>query len=474
VTAARGDPDLIVLGAGPAGTAAAIEADALGLATLLLDEAPAAGGQVHRAPSPALLSRPADAEARAGDAMRHALAASGVVHRPACRVWSLARGFRVTALGPDGPEDHEAPALILATGATERVLPCPGWTLPGVFGLAAATILLKAEHILPGRRVVVAGTGPLLALVAAKLLAAGAEVAAVVDARPRADWLRAAPALAARPDLLARGLGWLARLAAARVPVLAAHAVARIEGTGRVERVAVVPLAAPDGPPRVFDADAVCLGHGLLPATEASRLLGARHVFDAARGGWVPELDAARRTSLRGLYACGDGAGLAGAAAAPLSGRLAALAAARDLGRLDESAFAARAAPLRAALARAARFGRAMAALSEPPPALLDLVAPDTLVCRCEGVTRGALERAVAAGAATLNEIKAATRCGMGPCGGRVCAEPAALLLARATDRDRAAIAPATARPPLRPVPLGALAGGFRYEDLPIPEPAPL
>ncbi len=457
--------DLIIIGGGPAGAAAAVEASALGLATILLDEAPAAGGQVHRAPSAALL----DAPAGEGAALRAALAASTARHLPSRRVWMLTRDFRVSAIGPDGPEEFRAPALILATGTTERVLPIPGWTLPGVFGLAATTLLLKAEGVLPGRRVVVAGTGPLLALVAASLLDAGAEVVAVVDAQPRAAWIAALPQLARRPDLLARGAGWVMKLLAARVPILSAHAVTRIEGEGEVARVHVAPLGG--GAPRVLGCDAVCLGHGLQPATEAGRILGAAHVHDAARGGFVPVLDADFMTSIPGLFACGDGAGLEGAAAAPLSGRIAALSAARHLGRaVPEPHLAA----LRVAHARAAGFGRAMAALAEPPAALLGLITPETLVCRCEGVMRAAVERAVTRGASTLIEIKAATRCGMGSCGGRVCTEGAARVLAAATGQDRAAIAPATARPPLRPVPFDAISGGFDYDELPIPAPAPL
>ena len=135
--------DVIVLGAGPAGTAAAIEAASQDLAVLLLDEAPEAGGQVHRAPSPALAG-PRDPEWRAGDALRAALAASSVTCRFGQRVWLLERGYGVTALGPEGTERHEAPALILAAGATERLLPTPGWTLPGVIGLAAAGFGLTA------------------------------------------------------------------------------------------------------------------------------------------------------------------------------------------------------------------------------------------------------------------------------------------------------------------------------------------
>jgi hypothetical protein len=167
-----------------------------------------------------------DADRRAGDALRAALKASGAEVRTGCRVWGVGGGvlvpagaaaapFRLDALAPDGRSFHvEARALVVCAGTHERIIAFPGWTLPGVMGLAAATILMKAQGVLPGRRVVVAGAGPLLFAVAWKLVKAGADVPAVVDLAGRAEWARALPALAARPDLLARGAAWRAGLRA--------------------------------------------------------------------------------------------------------------------------------------------------------------------------------------------------------------------------------------------------------------------
>ncbi len=469
-----GRHDLIVVGAGPAGTAAAIEATTRGLDTLLIDEAPTAGGQVYRAPAPGIQDRHEGADHQAGAVLRAALAASGVTCAFAHRVWLIEHGFAVHALGPDGPMTARSEALILATGAIERFVPIPGWTLPGVIGLAGATVLLKSQAMLPGRRVVVAGSGPLLALVAAGILNAGGEVAAVVDAAPRAAWLSRLPALLSRPDLAARGAGWIARLMASRVPILSGHALSRIAGSDGVDRAFVVPLGRTGAVPREIACDAVCYGHGLLPCTEATRLLGATHDFDPALGGWAPRIDPDQRTNLPLLYAAGDGAGVLGAEAAPLLGRLAALAALHDLGRLDRAGWQSAAAPLHRQRARASRFGRAMATLVQPTARTMALVTPETIVCRCEGVVRARLDEAIEAGAVTMNDLKAATRCGMGPCGGRVCADAAATLIAAGTGRPRATIAEPTARPPLRPVPFAALAGDFQYDDLPIPAPAPL
>ncbi len=468
--------DLIVLGAGPAGATAAIKARALGLSVAVIDEAPEAGGQVYRAPSAGLARAPADPELKKGDDLRAKLTASGAALHMNQRVWSLTAGFSVTAVGPDGPLTLEAPNLIVAAGAVERHIPVSGWTLPGVIGLAGATILLKSHGVLPGRRVVVAGSGPLLLLVASKIVAAGGEVAAIVDAAPRAGWFARLGSMAARPDLMAKGAGWLLQLLKARVPIHSGAAIRAIHGTDGVTSVEIGRIDGdwqPVGYPfQTIEADAACIGFGLLPSTEVTRLLGARHRYEPTLGGWVPEVDAALETSVPGLFIAGDGGGVRGADAAPLSGELAAIGVARRLGRGRDLERQAAATTTR--WRRSARFGAAMSALAMPPPGAAALIDAKTTVCRCEGLTRATLDTAITAGARTLADLKAMTRCGMGPCGGRVCGEAAAMLICAATGLSRETIGQPSARPPLRPVPLAAITGAFNYDDLPIPAPVPL
>ncbi|WP_198370790.1 (2Fe-2S)-binding protein, partial [Roseomonas rosulenta] len=295
--------------------------------------------------------------------------------------------------------------------------------------------------------------------VAAKVLAGGGAVAAVVDAATTGEWLRALPALAARPDLLAQGVRWRARLLAARVAVLQGASVSAAEGDGVLARVQVGD--------RAFVADALCIGHGLVPATEAARTYRARHAHRPEDGGWVPVLDAQQRTSVPLLYAAGDGAGVRGAAAAPASGRVAARAALQDL-------CLASAAEPDAALERAQRAGAAMARMMALRPTLIEAIPSDTIVCRCEGVTRSMIDVAAADGAATLNQLKHFTRCGMGPCQGRMCGEAAGALLATARGVPVAEVGFATGRIPLRPVPMEAILGAFDYGDIPVPAPAPI
>ena len=468
------EPDLIVVGAGPAGVEAALAASRAGVDTLIVDEARCAGGQIYRSLPETFLVRDEAAlgpDHAAGEALRASLSASRVRTAFGYRVWRIAPDFTVEAAGADGAQRWRPRAVLAATGAYERVVPFPGWTRPGVLGLAAATILFKSQQVLPGQRIVVAGCGPLLAAVAVAILAAGGEVAAVIDLAGRGEWLSTLPALAARPDLLGRGLRWASTMRKAGVPLLFRHAVARVEGDDdAVTAIAVRPVGA-DGSPvagaaeRMIEADTLVVGHGLVPSTEISRVLRAKHVFRPERGGWIVDCDPSQRTSVPGLYACGDGTGISGAAAAALEGRIAGTTVAFDLEFIDRATYARDVREIRRALRPAARFGAAMARLMAPRPGLVDAIDPQTIVCRCEDVRRASIEDAIASGAFDLNQIKSWTRAGMGPCQGRLCGETIGALAA-AHWGGRSAVGQWTGRLPLRPIPMAAIIGDYRYEDI--------
>jgi len=473
--------DVLVIGAGPAGARAALRAQACGLGVLLVDENHDAGGQVWRPIPPGFARAPGSApsaEARDGDALRAELRRAGVRCLFGHKLWNVGTSLRADLIGPEGSVSWQPRALIAATGTTERVVPFPGWTLPGVIGLAAATILLKSQNMLPGRRTVVAGAGPLLLAVAIGILKAGGEVVAVLDLASQGDWLRTLPSLAGRPDLLWQGLQWQVRLRAAGVPVLYRHGIRSVEAVGagfeiRTQRVDVSGQPVANATASVFAADAVTVGHGLVPGTDITRLLRARHRYAVELGGWVAEADADGRTSVAGLYVAGDGAGIAGAAAAGAHGELAALACAHDLGRLDAAAHGRERDRLQPHWRQSARFGRAMAGLMALRDGAVAGIAPDTVVCRCEDVTRAEIDAAARDGARDMNQLKAWTRCGMGPCQGRSCGDVAGALLALHVG-SREAAGCFTGRAPLRPVSLAEVAGEYSYADIPIPKAAPL
>jgi hypothetical protein len=352
---------------------------------------------------------------------------------------------------------------VIASGAYERAVPLPGWTLPGFMTTGAAQTLLRAYQVLPGKRVLVSGNGPLNVQVAAELVRAGGAVAALCETAPR-PWPGRAPALArmgaAAPELLVQGARYVRALRAAGVPVLYGHAVIAAVGAGRVERATVarldrqgVPVA---GSERTFEVDAVCAGFGFLPSNELARSLGVSHRFDPLLRQLVAVRTPAGKTSVEGVWVAGDGGGTGGARVAEAAGTLAGLDAARSLGLEPPSSAGARSAGRR--LRRGERFQRALAALYAAAPLLDQLARPETLVCRCEEVPLAAVEQELQAGTATSGAVKRVTRAGMGRCQGRYCGPVLVELAARAHTRapdEWSGFAPA---PPFKPLPAGVIA----------------
>lgn len=470
--------DVAVLGAGPAGAHAAIAARAYGLEVAIIDESPRAGGQVYRAPH----FQPSETEIRnnpdlnAGEAMRRRLDESGADMMFGHRLWFASQSLSLSTVSKSGPHWMQARALIIATGTTERVIPVPGVTLPGVIGLAAATILLKAHAALPAGPVVIVGMGPLLYAVAAGILSGGGKVAAVVDLLRPSEWLRSVPALSRRPDLLRRGVGWISALKRNGIPLLFGHTVAEIQGDDRVASVKVVPVDKrwlPNGQAKHFDASCVAIGHGLTPATETARLIGVRHSFQPERGGFVPDMAGVTDTDIPGIYIAGDCAGISGAAAAEHAGTLAGMAAARDIGALSQSRFNEESGPVSARLKKARTFGNAISQLMTLRPGLAQAIPQDTIVCRCEDISRRQIDRAASDGACEINQLKSTTRCGMGPCQGRMCGDAVRELLSIAGNTPREAVGIWTARTPLRPLSVDELVGDYEYRDIPKITPLP-
>lgn len=445
--------DIAIVGAGPAGARAALAARRCGCSVLLIDEYAAPGGQVYR--------REAAPKPRSpGEGLRAELREANIETLLNHRVFSVQRnaGFELLAYGPDGTIAIQSDVLIAATGGIERIIPFAGWTLPGVIGLGAVTVMTKSHGVAPGERVVLAGCGPLLYYAAALVMQRGSIPAAVVDSWSFADWMKLAPALALQPALLAQGAAWMAQLRFAGVPVYSSHVVVKAEGKAAVSSVVISRIddrGGPTGPAVHIAADALAVGSGLVPNTEITRLLGAAHVFDRNTDAWTAVTDANGQTSVAGLYLAGDGAGILGAAAAELSGTMVGHAVAHRIGRLSTTQFEQATVGIRAKWHRLSAAGRGFAALTRPRPDAWQAVSGDTVVCRCEDVTRGEIEAAAAGGAGTLDQLKVWTRCGMGACQGRYCGETAAALLAPA---DRSLAGMQKVRLPLRPVPLAAFA----------------
>ncbi len=483
-----GSTDILVIGAGPAGVAAAVTAADLGLRVMLVDELPVPGGQylAQDPKSQELTGRsdfipnlhpnlhPSRAERQGRDLLRR-LQAAAVDWLPGALLWCLSGDLSADIYSHGATGRVAAGAVILASGAREQFIPFPGWTLPGVMSSGAAQLLAKRYGLKPGRRVLVAGSGPLLLPVAARLLAPNAsrseatEVVGVLEAAHLDLWLRCGMSLlrgAAAPgnrDRLGEAVRYLAALARARVPYRFGRAVTAALGDDRLEAVTVSRVDALGSPipgtAETIPADTLGISFGMVPNLELAQLAGATLAFDAARGGWLPDIDAFLETSVPGLFVAGETAGVAGAEAALLEGRLAALAAAHRLGRISEGELQCEQAASAGRRASALRFGAVMNTLFAPPAGSHAITTDDTIVCRCEEITAGDVRAAVAAGAMTLDALKTRIRVGQGPCQGRTCGPILARLIAAETGTALPAAGQFRVRPPVKPVPLAALAG---------------
>ncbi len=454
---------ILVVGAGPAGQHAALAARAAGAPVTLVDERGSLGGQYFKplAKAHRHLAEP-DAQASAGLALAAQVRESGAEILSGAAVWGAFAPDEVAVAMPEGGTRFLTPRrIILATGAHERAVPFPGWTLPGVMTTGAGQTMVRAWRVAPGRRVVVAGNGPLNLQLAVELLEAGVEVVALAESAPAPRDPVALLAMArTAPDLVLRGLRDRLRLLRAGVPVLHGHVVLRAEGEDGLARVVLARRDAAGrsmpGSERVLEADALCCGYGFHPQGELARALGCAQRWDAARRMLVTERDVTGRSSLAEVFVVGDCAGLGGARVAAAEGHIAGATAAADLGHAPDARALARA---QAALDRARRFQSALWRLYRAPDPGLALAAADTPVCRCEGVTLGALEEAVAA-APDPGAAKRATRCGMGRCQGRYCGTLLATAVASARGCEPEEALFLAPRAPAKPVALRDIARG--------------
>lgn len=414
--------DVAVVGAGPAGIAAAISAAEAGAAVLVIDAVVAPGGQIwrHRDRS-TLPARARQWLARLDDCGARALLGATVVDARRDRGVELDVEQGTSALRV------EARRLVVATGARERFLPFPGWTLPGVVGIGGAQALLKSGASFADRRVAIAGTGPLLVAVADALAGAGATLVLVAEQSRRRAVVGAALGLAMRPGLAVQAARH--RLAFARARYRVGTWVTRAEGEGegdaRLRAVRVTNGRATWSVP----CDVLCTGYGLVPGTELARLLGCR----VERG--AVAVDEWQGTSIADIFCAGETAGIGGVDVALAEGVIAGLSAAGRHALVSASTRRARDRARRAT----ARLDRAFALR----PELLQLAEPDTIVCRCEDVRSSAVDPRWSPRQARLY-----ARVGMGPCQGRICGTALETLYGWMPDPPR---------PPLEPMLISTL-----------------
>ena len=459
--------DVLVVGGGPAGMAAAAQAAAAGLSVTLVDERVTLGGQIFKRMGPGFEVRDPKTIGRdyaAGSKLIASVTAARVTVRLRTSVLAIEGLTAIVCEEESRTSAIEARRIILAPGAYDRPVAFPGWTLPGVLTAGGAQTLVKTQRVLPGQRIVFAGSGPVAVAFPAQLHHYGARIALVCEAGPPpgpGDVVAMLKATFGNLSLLRDALAYRSELLRARIPLRYRRIVVAAEGDGRVESVV---HAAVDRDWRVVPGteeriacDTLCLGYGFLPSVELLRLAGCALGEDEDRGGAVARLDPWMRTSVEGIHAAGDGTGVEGSLVAIDEGRLAALGAALDLGALTAERADSEARAPRKRLSRRREFRTALNRMHRVGAGIYELSTRDTVICRCEEVTRATLEPALAA-SADPGVVKGLTRAGMGLCQGRNCQRTIAGLIAQRHGIALAKLEAANPRLPARPIPLGAIA----------------
>lgn len=459
--------DVSIIGAGPAGLSAAIELARHGVRSAVYDENPKVGGAIFRQAGRQTSYHPVQEEKSSlrGQALFAELEKwkQWIDLELDCQVVGILGNDRDIYAERKGkvfrfPRNR----VIVATGCYERAQPFPGWTLPGVMSVGGAQLQVKSGLVKPGSRVVLVGTGPLLLVAAKQMHLAGIQVLGVFEAGRRTQLLAGFLQLFADLDLLREGVGYLNYLKLHRIPVHYGFGVVEAGGTDRLERVTLAPYSRQWQPePRKFltiEADCLGVGYGYVPRIQLTQMMACRHDYDPVTGAYAVYADSWQRTSVPGIYAAGDNAGVLGSKAALHEGQLAALACLMDMKQISEEEAAQRAIPAKKRLQRIRRFQGAFQGFSRRKYGLLELPNGETIVCRCESVSKATLDAAISAAPGDITTLKMMTRIGMGECQGKMCGNFCMEYVARKQRIEPCAVGLLTPRFPLSPLPMSCFA----------------
>jgi len=447
--------DVAIVGAGPAGMSAAIRLRELGATVVVIDEQPSPGGQIFRGIERNVRSPVFGALGRdyqKGQALAAAFRASGVEYLPSTQVWQIEGAWNLFLTSEGKARRITARAVLLSNGAQERPVPFPGWTLPGVMTVGAAQILLKSGGMLPEGKVWIAGAGPLPLLYATQFLNLGGRIAGYLDtsASPRLSALCRLPRGWRDFGGLLKGMRWLRAIKRSGMMVRGISDL-RAEGDHRLTHLTWEAA----GKRHRVEADVLLVHEGVVPRIHETLALDCAHYWNEDQEYLAAKLDRWGETSREGLFVAGDAGGIGGWLAATISGEIAALGIAGRLGISSETDELRQAAKLDQRRERALALRPFLDAMYPPPRNRLD---DDVIACRCEEVTAGNIRAAARNSPADPNAVKAATRCGMGPCQGRQCGYTIQALLAEVHDLPTKEVSFFHIRPPLKPITLGEIA----------------
>jgi len=457
--------DVLIIGNGFAGIVAANRLAAAGVDMVLVDENIHIGGQLLRRLPERLGSAAnhADYLKKAGQRFIAGVKSKKITVMNRTRVLGIYPGREVLI------EENEkkvrtlkAEHIILATGAREKFLPFPGWTLPGVISGGAVQVLIKGSGVLPARELLIGGSGLFLFSVAYECLKAGAGVRAVLERTGVADKLPLAAQLPMQLPKLSEGVRFLSKILFSGVALRFRQRVLEARGSGRLEQVVAAKVDALGkiipGREKTYAIPLLAVSNGFAANVELAQMAGCEIEFLDERGGWVTTTSDDLETSVPCIYAAGEITGIAGALKSINEGEIAALAILNKMGKMGEADFHLRLKKLLSARRRHLRFGKYFNLLYRIPAEDYLAIPDETLICRCEDVTMGELRKAVANGYDTPATLKIALRTAMGDCQGRTCGPIVYDILAALTGRSQAAMTPLVVRPPVKPVAIDSLA----------------
>ncbi len=450
---------LLIIGGGPAGLAAATVATSHGISCALLDEQPAPGGQIYRSieSAPEQRAKKLGSEYQHGQDLVAEFRKCDADYFPRTQVWSLNAQLEVGILHDDKSKIISADQILVASGAMERPVPFPGWTLPGVMQAGAGQILFKSAGVIPSDGVVLAGSGPLLLLLAWQYINCGVDIKAILDVTPFSNYLLSLPklprALLAH-HYLTKGLVYQKDLTLAGVSTKFGVSNIKAEGDDLLQSVRYRHF----GREHTIETDLLLTHFGVIPHIWLTQAAGCEHQWDSSQQCWRPQHDQWGNTSIEGIIVAGDGAGINGARSAEHAGRLAGLQALFALGILTPAERDKQSVNVRKWMQDERHIRPFLESYFAIPQTILATDDNDTIVCRCEEITAGQIREAVKNGHHSSNDVKFMTRCGMGPCQGRQCANAVAHIVADAGGQAVSLTSHYRGRPPVTPLTLEQLA----------------
>ncbi len=455
--ALRLSPDVLIIGGGAGGLSAAIAAASAGASVVVLDERQVAGGQYYKQAAKGTIL---DQQQGDGARLVSEAKAAGAQLISGVELWGAFDDLQFFGHRHGAPMIATPNTAIVATGAYERPVTVPGWTLPGVMTTGAAQTLWRSYQTLPGKRVAVCGSGPLNVQVALELAKGGAEIVYLAERAPPATAkpLTALAMAAADPKLTAQGLGMLAGLRQ--------HGIKVQNGAELITVVKEeVGLAATfrrcSGREETVHIDALCMNAGFEPQNEILRLLGAQMHYDKAMGHLRCQKSERMETSVSGLYAIGDCTGLGGAPAARIEGEIAGAWAAAAAGHGNGEGLAAKL----HTLSKHRTFQSKLWKLYDIAPQDTAPLPDETIICRCEELTLGDVRDGLSTEPGHVGTLKRATRVGMGRCQGRYCGPIAARMVSETTGKPIEDLSFFAPRVPIKPVAISAILAAQEVMD---------